>query len=147
MVFFLLNHCFVMRLSQHNTSHVWACQTKKKCDQYNKRDILFTPEKVVIFAMSNKLYNNTQFMKMEVMLLEMQLLQVCIFIVFSLYFTHYFVHYPWWHFPLFSSLFSSFPLPLRLCPLYSVTHATPHPVYITLYCSLLCSTLLFPSII
>ena len=39
--------------------------------------------------LNNKLSNDTQFLKIEVILLEIQLLET----LYSLYFEHYFVHY------------------------------------------------------
>ena len=39
----------------------------------------------------NKLSNDTKFVKIEVILLEVQLLQSVYFLLFSLYFPHYFV--------------------------------------------------------
>ena len=65
--------------------------------QYNKRYILSTFEKIEIFALSNwrfnKLSNDTKFVKIEVILLKIQLLQSVYILLFSIYFTHYFVHY------------------------------------------------------
>ena len=50
-----------------------------------------------MFALSNrafnKLSNDTQFLKIEVILLEIQLSQRLNFLLFSLYFAHCFVHY------------------------------------------------------
>ena len=67
--------------------------------QYNKRYILSTFEEIENVALStsnrrfSKLSNDTKFMKIEVTLLKVQLLQSCInFLLFSLYFTHHFVH-------------------------------------------------------
>ena len=58
--------------------------------QYNKRYILSTSEEVEIFALSNrgldKLYNDTQFQKIEMRLLKIQLLQSLYFCLFSLLF-------------------------------------------------------------
>ena len=65
--------------------------------QYIKRYILSTFETIEILAWSNrrfnKLYNDTKFVKTEVILLKVQLLQSVYFLLFSLYFTHCFVHY------------------------------------------------------
>ena len=59
--------------------------------QYNKRYIWSTFDKIEIFAY--KLSNYTKFVKLEVILLKVQLLQSVYFFLFYLYFTHYFVHY------------------------------------------------------
>ena len=65
--------------------------------QHNKRYILSTFEKIEIFALSNirfnKLSNDTKLIKIEVILLKIQVLQSTNFLLFSLYFTHCFVHY------------------------------------------------------
>ena len=66
--------------------------------QYNKRYILSTfNNKNEIFTSSNrrfnKLSNDTKFVKIEVILLKVQLLQSVYFLLFSLYFAHYFGHY------------------------------------------------------
>ena len=61
--------------------------------QYNKRYILSTFEKIVIFALSNrrfnKLSNYTKFVKIGVILLKIQHLQSQYFLLFSIYFAHY----------------------------------------------------------
>ena len=69
-----------------------------KCDPIgHKRDILSTFEQIEIFAFSNrrfkKLSNDTKFVKIEMILLKVKLLQSVYFLLFSLYYTHYFVHY------------------------------------------------------
>ena len=58
--------------------------------QYNKRFILSTFEKIEIVALSNrrfnKLSNDTKFVKIEVILLKIQVLQSVNFLLFSLIF-------------------------------------------------------------
>ena len=65
--------------------------------QYKKRYILSTFEKIEMFALSyrrsNKLSNDTKFIKFEVILLKIQGLQSVDLFLFSLYFTHCFAHY------------------------------------------------------
>ena len=60
--------------------------------QYNKRCILSTFEKTEIFALSNrrfnKLSNDTKLVKIEVILLQVQVLQSVNFLLFSFYILH-----------------------------------------------------------
>ena len=67
------------------------------CDPIQQKVHLVYFWKIEIFALSNrrfnKLPNDTKFVKIEVILLKVQLLQSVHFLLFSLYFTHYFVHY------------------------------------------------------
>ena len=64
--------------------------------QYNKRYILSTCEKIEILALSNrgfnKLSNDTKFIKIKVILLEIPFTK-SIFLLFSVYFANYFVNY------------------------------------------------------
>ena len=90
-------------IQQVQTMSIFTAPPYKGCDistnvtQYNKRYIMSNSEKVEMFAISNrtfnKLSNNAQFLKIELRLLEIQLLQSVYFLSFSLYFAHYFVHY------------------------------------------------------
>ena len=70
---------------------------KRNVTQYNKRYILSTFEKIEMFALSyrrfNKLSNDTKVIKIEVILLKIQVLQSTKFLLFSLYFAHCFAHY------------------------------------------------------
>ena len=74
-----------------------CCRRLKYVTQYNKRYILSSFEKIEIFALSNrrfnKLSNDSKFIKIEVILLKIQVWQSLNFLLFSLYFTHCFVHY------------------------------------------------------
>ena len=60
--------------------------------QYNKGYYLSTFEKIEIFALSyrrfNKLSSDTKFIKIEVILLKIQVFQSVNFLLFPLYFTH-----------------------------------------------------------
>ena len=67
---------------------------KFKCDPIQQKVHLSTFEKIEIFALSNRrfneLSNGTKFVKIEAILLKIQVLQSVNFLLFSLYFTHMF---------------------------------------------------------
>ena len=60
--------------------------------QYNKKYILSTSEKIEICVISNS-SNDTQFLKIKVILLEIQLLHSVYFLLFSLYSAYFVVRY------------------------------------------------------
>ena len=67
------------------------------CDPIRKVHPVYFLGENDVFALSNRrfhnLSNDTKLVKIEVILLKVQLLPILYFLLFFLYYTHYFVHY------------------------------------------------------
>ena len=65
------------------------------CEGPNTKKVVYFWRKKMRFLLTedlNKLSNDTKLIKIEVILLKVQILQSVYFFLFSIYFAHYFVH-------------------------------------------------------
>ena len=88
---YLIGSWWCYKSTNENKKVVCIYSAKALVTQYNKRYILCTFEKIEIFVLSNwrfnKISNNTKFIKLEGIILKIQVLQSVNFLLFSLYLT------------------------------------------------------------